>query len=30
MAGLVPAIHVLLSTEVKKDVDARQKAGHDG
>jgi hypothetical protein len=27
MAGLVPAIHVLLST---KDVDARHKAGHDG
>jgi hypothetical protein len=28
MAGLVPAIHVLLNTE-KKDVDARHKAGHD-
>jgi hypothetical protein len=28
MAGLVPAIHVLLAT--KKDVDARHKAGHDG
>jgi hypothetical protein len=28
MAGLVPAIHVLLS-EPKKDVDARHKAGHD-
>jgi hypothetical protein len=27
MAGLVPAIHVLLSME--KDVDARHKAGHD-
>jgi hypothetical protein len=27
MAGLVPAIHVLLAT--KKDVDARHKAGHD-
>jgi hypothetical protein len=27
MAGLVPAIHVLA---VKKDVDARHKAGHDG
>jgi len=26
MAGLVPAIHALLS---KKDVDARHKAGHD-
>ena len=28
MAGLVPAIHVLLSS-VTKDVDARPKAGHD-
>ena len=29
MAGFVPAIHVLtLSRE--KDVDARDKAGHDG
>jgi hypothetical protein len=28
MAGLGPAIHVLLS-QVKKDVDARHKAGHD-
>jgi hypothetical protein len=28
MAGLVPAIHVLV-LEVKKDVDARHKAGHD-
>jgi hypothetical protein len=27
MAGLVPAIHVLLAT--KRDVDARHKAGHD-
>jgi hypothetical protein len=27
MAGLVPAIHVLLAT--KKDVDARDKPGHD-
>jgi len=27
MAGLVPAIHVLL---IGKDVDARHKAGHDG
>ena len=29
MAGLVPAIHVLL-VMTKKDVDARHKAGHDG
>jgi hypothetical protein len=28
MAGLVPAIHVLVPSE-KKDVDARHKAGHD-
>jgi len=28
MAGLVPAIHVLVS--VKKDVDARDRRGHDG
>jgi hypothetical protein len=28
MAGLVPAIHVLLQAG-KKDVDARHKAGHD-
>jgi hypothetical protein len=28
MAGLVPAIHVLIFK--KKDVDARHKAGHDG
>jgi hypothetical protein len=27
MAGLVPAIHVL--TRTKKDVDARDKPGHD-
>jgi len=27
MAGLVPAIHVLLR---RQDVDARHKAGHDG
>jgi hypothetical protein len=27
MAGLVPAIHVLASK--KKDVDARDKPGHD-
>jgi hypothetical protein len=29
MAGLVPAIHVLLRHHVKKDVDARDKPGHD-
>jgi uncharacterized membrane protein len=29
MAGLVPAIHVL-SADLKKDVDARDKPGHDG
>ena len=28
MAGLVPAIHVLLAV-TKKDVDARNKCGHD-
>jgi hypothetical protein len=28
MAGLVPAIHVLVILE-KKGVDARHKAGHD-
>jgi len=28
MAGLDPAIHVLASA--KKDVDARDKRGHDG
>jgi hypothetical protein len=28
MAGLVPAIHVLLSV-LKEDVDARDKRGHD-
>jgi hypothetical protein len=28
MAGLDPAIHVLLAA-VRKDVDARHKAGHD-
>jgi hypothetical protein len=28
MAGLVPAIHVLLG-ERREDVDARPKAGHD-
>jgi hypothetical protein len=30
MAGLVPAIHALLECLIKKDVDARHKAGHDG
>jgi len=31
MAGLVPAIYVLLSAnETKKDVDGRDKPGHDG
>jgi hypothetical protein len=30
MAGLVPAIHVLLSSHIKEDVDARHKAEHDG
>jgi hypothetical protein len=29
MAGLVPAIHVLLCSKRKEDVDARHKAGHD-
>jgi hypothetical protein len=29
MAGLVPAIHVLLRSYRRKDVDARHKAGHD-
>jgi len=29
MAGLVPAIHVLLVAATKKDVDARDKRGHD-
>jgi hypothetical protein len=28
MAGLVPAIHVF-ANPIKKDVDARHKAGHD-
>jgi hypothetical protein len=28
MAGLVPAIHVLFCS-LKKDVDARDKPGHD-
>ncbi len=30
MAGLVPAIHDLLSSAIKKDVDARDEPGHDG
>jgi hypothetical protein len=29
MAGLVPAIHVFLSAALVKDVDARDKPGHD-
>ena len=29
MAGLVPAIHVLISLQGRKNVDARHKAGHD-
>jgi hypothetical protein len=29
MAGLVPAIHVLRAKGNKKDVDARDKRGHD-
>jgi hypothetical protein len=29
MAGLVPAIHVLLAARLK-DVDARDRPGHDG
>jgi hypothetical protein len=30
MAGLVPAIYVLLSAFWRKDVDARHEAGHGG
>jgi hypothetical protein len=30
MAGLVPAIHVLRVVNAVKDVDARDKRGHDG
>jgi hypothetical protein len=30
MAGLVPAIHVLTALQLRKDVDARDKRGHDG
>ena len=29
MAGLVPAIHVLLADSIREGVDARHKAGHD-
>jgi hypothetical protein len=29
MAGLVPAIHVLAISELRKNVDARDKPGHD-
>jgi hypothetical protein len=29
MAGLVPAIRVLLADRTKQDVDARDKPGHD-
>jgi hypothetical protein len=29
MAGLVPAIHVFLAFDAGKDVDARDKPGHD-
>jgi hypothetical protein len=29
MAGLDPAIHVLFPADFKKDVDARDKPGHD-
>jgi hypothetical protein len=29
MAGLVPAIHVLLCCTIGEGVDARHKAGHD-
>jgi hypothetical protein len=30
MAGLVPAIHVFITHQNRKDVDARDKRGHDG
>jgi len=30
MTRLVPAIHVFCSNARKKDVDARDKRGHDG
>ena len=29
MAGLVPAIHVFVLLQGRKDVDARDKRGHD-
>jgi hypothetical protein len=29
MAGLVPAIHVFAPDQRRKDVDARDKPGHD-
>ena len=29
MAGLVPAIHVLARGATEKDVDARDRPGHD-
>jgi hypothetical protein len=29
MAGLVPAIHVFFTVNLKEDVDARHKAGQD-
>jgi hypothetical protein len=30
MAGLVPTIHVFIALRARKDVDARDKRGHDG
>jgi hypothetical protein len=30
MAGLVPAIHVFSALRGRKNVDARDKRGHDG
>jgi len=30
ITGLVPVIHVLLSFQGHKDVDGRDKPGHDG
>jgi hypothetical protein len=30
MPGLVPGIHVFLAREGRKDVDGRDKPGHDG
>jgi hypothetical protein len=30
MAGLVPAIHAFRALPRRKDVDARDKRGHDG